>query len=41
MKELLEFDQENDYIVAIDALFPDEVHIINQIIDRYLKEDRH
>ena len=34
MKELLEFYQENDYVVVPDALSPDEVHTINEIIDR-------
>ena len=39
MKELLEFYQGNDYVVVPDALFPDEVHTINEIIDRDLVEN--
>ena len=39
MKELLEFYQENDYVVVPDALSPDEVRTINETIDHDLVEN--
>ena len=39
MKELLEFYQENDYVVVPDALSADEVCTVNEIIDRDLVEN--
>ena len=39
MQELLEFYQENDYVVVPDALSSDEVCTINETIDRDLVEN--
>ena len=39
MQELLEFYQENDYVVVPDALSPSEVRTINETVDRDLVEN--